>query len=446
MQKGLFMKSRFAWASALALAVLVIPQTETKAAYTNLDGIIITNGVIVMTTRSGQDAFWRQQSSSGLWDADDNRDPGDFTPGDAAMAELLQDNGYTTRMVPEKVLSYTSQFGGPTLDWLGNPIDPLQYYNGGILPTGGSGGASSNVLYSAMLVIVSGSGSSADMPPPNTNRIPIIMGEHSCFGDNTTSPPRDHSEIFLYGNKNSGNLTLGNNPGLYMTVVDPTHPIMQGIPLDEQGRVKIYRDPYPEENLHSATSSKPNYEIAWTYVDCGEGKSVPAGGLTILGRLSSNTNYVVFAVMEAGGALADTGDSASAWFGYTTAPSRLVQLFNNEGGSGNTRRGFNCLTDIGRVIFQRTCKWAMGETLTPYEPLGLIKVSQVGSKQIQLQWNGSATKNYKVLGTRNLLGPADFSNWQIVAQDIPGSNGPVSVNLDISAGPQLAFLRVTPVP
>src|SRR5207247_569042 len=82
----------------------------------------------------------------------------------------------------------------------------------------------------------------------------------------------------------------------------------------------------------------------------------------------------------------------------------------------NSRRGFNCLTDLGKVIFLRTCKWAMGETLTPYQPLGLIRVSKVGNQQIRLEWDGKAAKNYKILGTRNLFGPPDFSNWQTVAE------------------------------
>ena len=74
------------------------------------------------------------------------------------------------------------------------------------------------------------------------------------------------------------------------------------------------------------------------------------------------------------------------------------------------------------------------------------RVSKVGEQQIRLEWNGSATKNYKILGTRNLFGPADFSNWQTVAQDIPGTNGPVSATFDVSRAVQYAFLRVMPVP
>jgi hypothetical protein len=434
------MKTQFAWAGALALALTFSAQPSARADYTNSDGIVITNGVIVISTRSAQDAYWRQQSSSGLWDADDNRGPGLFSPGDAAMGELLQDYGYTVRMVPEKVLTYTQQNGEPTVYWDSQLVDPQSYYNGGP-GASGTGTSASNVLYSAMLVIISGSGSSADMPPPNTNHIPIIMGEHSCLGDSTTSPPRDHSQLFLYGNKSSGNLALSAKPGLYMKVLAPDHPIMKGIPLDAAGRVKIFRDPYPEENLHTAAPAKPNYEISWTAVDCSEGKSVPAPGLVTIGALDSNTNQVVFAVMEAGGQLADTSDAGSPWTGYTTAPNRLVHFFVNEGGSGNTRRAFNALTSWGRLIFVRTCKWAMGETLKPYQSFRILDVSQLTPQRIKVSWQGSASHNYR------LLGSTDFLDWQPIVDDIPGGvDGTVSRTLDISSGPQTLFMQVAAVP
>src|SRR6185295_1460284 len=95
-------------------------------------------------------------------------------------------------------------------------------------------------LYSAVLIIVSGSGGSADMPLVNTNRIPIIMGEHSCLGTNRANASNERSEIYLYGNKsgNSGNDTSTNAANLFMKVLAPNHPIFQGIPLDAQGRVK----------------------------------------------------------------------------------------------------------------------------------------------------------------------------------------------------------------
>lgn len=441
------MKHMSAWAGALALAVFAWSQTDTKAAYTNSDGIVISNGVVLITTRTAVDAFWRQQSSSTLWDADDAKGPGVTSPGDAAMGELLGDYGYTVRILPEEVLHYQNNNGTAALDWLGGLNNPLAYYQGGCGPSSGT----SNVLWSAMLVIMSGSGSSADMAPPNTNGIPIITGENAVLGDSTAGVPASHSELFFYGTgnatKNTSNKTSPSVDGLYMTVVDTNHPIMKGIPVDAQGRVQIFRAPYPEEALYNTPGGKPNYEISWTCSDCSPGKSIPAPGLQILGRLSSNTNQVVFAVIDAGGGLADTStDAASPWFNYTTAPARMVHFFVNEDGSGGIRRAFNALTDIGRVIFVRTCKWAMGETLAPYQPLGLIRVSQLNSSQIQLEWSGAADRNYKILGTGNLLDLGNPARWQTVAQDIPGTNGSVLVKLDISAGPQYAFLRVKPVP
>jgi len=447
------MKNRSALAGALALALTLTLPVESRATYTNDNGTIISNGVVFVTTRSASDAWWRTQASSTVYDADDPRGPGGYSPGDVKMCELLQDAGYSTRLMPEKSLSFLAFGGGsPTLYWdNATPTDPYAYYYGGGVPGGNGlsgGGTAPNELYSAVLIIISGSGGSADMPIVNTNRIPIIMGEHSCLGTNRANASNERSEIYLYANKSSGNNTQTNSANLYMKVVNPNHPIMQGIPLDAQGRVKMYRDPYPEELLHGpraegVAAGKLNYEVAWTVVNTAT--SIPAPGLDILGRLDSDQNQVVFAVMEAGGALASTvEDPEHPWFGRSTAPSRLVQLFVNEGGNGNSRRAFNCLSDIGKVIFIRTCKWAMGETLTPYQPLGLIRVSKVGAQQIRLEWDGRASTNYKILGTRSLFGASDVSNWQTVAEDIHGVDGPVSATFDISGAVQSAFLRVTP--
>jgi hypothetical protein len=129
-----------------------------------------------------------------------------------------------------------------------------------------------------------------------------------------------------------------------------------------------------------------------------------------------------------------------------SAPSRLVHLFVNERGSGESRRAFNCLTDLGKVIFIRTCKWAMGESLQPYQGLGYIQVSKLSGSQIQLAWTGTSTKNYKIIGSTSLLTPT--RDWQTVAQDVPGVDAPslTIAKLDISTAPQYAFLSVTPVP
>jgi hypothetical protein len=427
------MRNRFALASTFALAITLLGSADSQAAYTNSDGIIITNGVVLITTRTAIDAFWRQQSTSSLWDADDAPGPGTFSPGDAQMGELLEDYGYSVRMVPERVLWWT------TTDWLGNPTWPLTYYQGG----GGPSSTTSNVLWSAMLVIMSGSGSSGDMAPPNTNGIPIITGEHTTLGDSTTAPG-SHAELFLYSNKKSGNITItgGNgitgNPGLYMRVWATNHPIMQGIPLDSQNRVQIFRDPYPEETLHNARGGKSNYEISWTGVDINQGASVPAPGLTVIGTLDAPyTNQVVFSVLDAGAHLApDTSDAVSPWSGYTTAPSRLVHFFVNEGGSGNCRRSFNALTAWGRIIFVRTCKWAMGETLSPYQGFKIIDMGQISPSRIKLTWQDSLKHNYRIDGT------TDFKHWLPIVDSITNQ----SRTLDISSAPQALYLRVAAFP
>jgi hypothetical protein len=315
---------------------------------------------------------------------------------------------------------------------------------------GGAGGptrpADSNALYSAQLVIVSGSGSSFDMPPPNTNGIGIIIGEHTIVANAIRNQP---ASVYMYdGAGSTGDDSSSTYPAdpytLYMKVTPAgkTHPILQGIPLDSEDRVKIWRDPYPEENAHVPSGGKPNWRYSWLRVNLSTA-TVPAG-TTVLGVQANATNYAVFAVTDKGGEIALVDDPRHPWFGQTTAPSRIVHFFVNERGSGDSRRAFNNLSDIAKVIFIRACKWAMGEDLQPYQPLGLIRISMLGSSQIRLAWDGTATKNYKIVGTTDLLAP--MKSWQTVAEDIAGVNGEVAVTLDISGGPQYAFLRVLPVP
>lgn len=427
------MKNRICKASLFALAL-----------FTSVPAWALTNGVIVISTRSGSDALYRQISSSTLYDADDFQGPGAFSPGDAAMATLLQDYGYVTRLVPEWLLRWDAY--DPAGIYSAYLPDPGFWYGGGGGPTKPG---DTNANAAAQLVIISGSGSSSDMPPPNTNGIPIMMGEHSCLGDVSLS---GQSSIFMYGNKtgNSGNDTgTSVGPDQYMLVLQTNHPIMQGIPIDSQGRVKIWRDPYPEEDAHRpAGVSKLNYKYSWTAVDIAPGKATVPAGTTVIGVRFAATNRAVFAVTEAGGAIADTSAILTPWVGVTTAPSRLVHIFVNEHGSGDSRRAFNALTDMGRLIFVRACKWAMGEELKPYQPLGLIRVSLVAPAQIQLSWDGLPEKNYKILGSATLAGPDNFSHWQTVAEDIRGlaSPAPTIAKLDISGGPPYAYLRVMPVP
>src|SRR5437867_5494071 len=185
------MKTRLPAAGTVALTAFL--------ASTPLSSQAITNGVIVISTRSATDAHWRITSSSGLWDADDNKGPGVLSPGDAAMASLVQDYDYVTRVVPEKML--WPDLADPLAFY--TELNPEFYYGGGGGPTRPT---DTNELYAASLVIVAGSVSSADMPPPNTNGIPIMMGEHSCLGDVALL---GNSSIWMYSNKanNSGNQT-----------------------------------------------------------------------------------------------------------------------------------------------------------------------------------------------------------------------------------------------
>lgn len=395
------MKNRFVWASAVALAVTVSSQVQTMA---------ITNGVILITTRRSQDTLFGT-------DYTDERGPGVCSPGDVAMAELLGDYGYSCRMALDVQLNpYYATPGDPTL-YL-TPVNPNLTPN---------------------LIIMSGSSGGADMPPISTNGIGVMVGDHTALSDSARGTV---GSVFMYKNGSASDGPNADTSGQYMKVLLPNHPIMQGIPLDAQGRVKLFRDAYPEENAHipvggnlNVLPSRYNVPIQWV--------TNAAPGTQIIGVLDNNTNRACFAVMDVGGEYADP----SFWTGY--ASNRLVHLFINENGSGNARRAFLWLTDIGRVVFVRAAKWAMGETLTPYVPLGVIQTSMVSPNKIKLEWAGSAAKNYKVLGTVNILGASDASNWQTVVQDIPGIDpgvGPTSVKLDIANGPQYAFLRVMPVP
>lgn len=386
-------KQQFLWAGALALAVTVSSQLELVAQ--------VENGVILISTRKNQDLSW---STGDAWE---QMGPGQASQGDVAMAALLGDHGYSCRIAldgelnPDRVNPYLQTFGDPDFYIYGDNPD-----------------------FNVRLVIVSGSGSSSDAPPVASSGVPVMCGEHVVLGDRADRV----GSIYMYSNDPAS--SDGNYPdsGQYMKVLAPDHPIMQGIPLDAEGRVKIVRDPYPEENAHIPPGGKPNFEYNFPlqWVD----NAAPA--TTVLGVLDTAPDRSCFAVADIGGALADG----------STATVRLVHMFCNEGGSGNSRRCFNALTDIGRVLFVRTAKWAMGETLTPYQPLGVVTASLVGDQEIQITWPGSATRNYKILGTANLTGPLNFSNWQTVVQDIPGVDGTVSQNLNIAGGPQVAFLRV----
>ena len=243
-----------------------------------------------------------------------------------------------------------------------------------------------------MLLIVSGSGGSGDAPPPTqTNGIPMMVGEHVVLGNRNDRP----GSIHMYNNgTQSSDLTQAQTTNKYMKVVAPNHPIMQGIPLDAQGRVKIWRDKLPEEAKYIPIGGRDNYTFRW----CLQLVTNAAPGTTILGVLDEDPSRACFAVNDIGGLLAD-----NLTLGFAeTNQIRLVHMFVNEEGSNSPRRDFNSLTDIGRVIWLRAAKWAMGETLEPYQGLGLIDVSLVGPQLIQLSWQGHANRSYKIIGIADL--------------------------------------------
>jgi hypothetical protein len=444
----MIMKSRFVWAGALALAIGAISQVASQAAYTNLNGTVITNGTIIVTTRAAGDGHFFLQSSSTIDDMDDNRGSG-YSPGDAAMGELLMDNGYSVKLLPDKALCTlnTSSSGGAVLDVFGSPENPQLYYDG---HSGPANTASYNELLTPMLVVISGSGSSKDVAPPNTNGIPIVCGESAVIGATDSGPsgatPASHASLGFYSHRSVGNRVDPVADGLYMRVLNPTHPIMQGIPLDAQNRVQIWRKPYPDENAHVLTpGGLPNYQISWCCANVASGQSIPAPGLNIIGVLDTATNQVVLAVIERGGGLGDmTQDALNPWFNYTVAPSRIVHMFVNEQGGNFTRRCFNCLTVWGRILFVRACQWAMEENLQPFQGLGVIDVGLVSPSTVRLGWTGSIHHNYRIDGTASLINPS----WTPIVDSIVNNGDGVRVTrtLNMASAPQAVFMRVAQLP
>jgi hypothetical protein len=112
----------------------------------------------------------------------------------------------------------------------------------------------------------------------------------------------------------------------------------------------------------------------------------------------------------------------------------------NEQGSGGPRRVFNTVTDLGRVLFLRAAKWAMGETLQPYQGFNIIDVTPAGAQAIKLSWQGSVKHSYTVQAS------ADLSTWQTLTGDVTGTDGALSRTLNIAAAPQTLYLRVARLP
>jgi hypothetical protein len=382
------MKKRYAWASALALAVTVAYPVRTMA---------LTNGVIMIATRAPQDTTFGSDHIA------DPKGPGMVTPGDVAMATLLCDHGYSCRIILDTLLGTKG---------IENGFEPPASY---LQPA--------DTNFAIGLVIMSGSSASADTPPPPEG-IPVMMGEHVCLGNRTDRP----GSIFMYNGQNSSDPNETTTPAVskYMKVVAPNHPIMQGIPLDGQGRVKIFRERYPEEESHVPAGGKKNYEFRW----CTQAVADAAAATTVLGVLDGAEDRACFGVAEKGGVLAN---------GQTT-PVRLVHMFVNENGSGGSRREFLALTEWGRILFVRAAKWAMEEELPPLESFRILDVTNLGGQRIKLSWQGSGRHNYRIMGS------LDGMTWRTAVDDIVGVAGVVDRTLDISDAPAALFLQVRALP
>src|SRR5688572_760853 len=121
------MKHGLTWAVVLTLAAAVTSPSTTAAA---------TNGVILISTRFAQDSQTSTEYVTAEWG------PGMVTPGDVAMGNLLADNGYSFRLVLDRLLEpVNAQAWGQDPAIFTEPTDP------NLAP---------------MLIILSGSSASAD--------------------------------------------------------------------------------------------------------------------------------------------------------------------------------------------------------------------------------------------------------------------------------------------
>jgi hypothetical protein len=279
------------------------------------------------------------------------------------------------------------------------------------------------VNFEINLVIWSGSSASADVPAP-PGGIPLMMGEHVTLGNRTDRT----GSIFMYNGQDSSDPNESSSPAAtkYMRVLQPAHPIFEGIPLDPDNRIRIFREPYPGEELHVPEGGKPNYEYRW----CTQAAADAAAGTTVLGVLDGAEDRACFAVTDAGGQLAN-GE---------TSEVRRVHMFTNENGSGGSRRVFLALTPLARLLFVRAAQWAIGEELTPYQPLRIRDATSDSPGQVRVSWDGSSNSLYQVHAS------ADIRNWQSVVGDIPGIEGVMNRTLDVSGVSGPVFLQVAALP
>ncbi|HPP00341.1 MAG TPA: hypothetical protein PLX83_07055 [bacterium] len=255
-------------------------------------------------------------------------------PGDIAMQILLQDNGISARVVPDK------SFYDPAV--LGDIWEDMD----------------TGETHTVDLVILSGSSGSSDVPdvqPLFQQEIPIMMGEHVCLAEEGRP-----GSIKMYQGTSTGHGELRNNEIRQIKIVNKEHPITQGIATDAEGFVQVFRDPYPSEGLFTGWfNTVPKQIIArdGLYENRLALGSVTdkAAGTVILAEIPieyapSESMRACLAVIEKGALLADG----------TPAPARMVHWMSNEEGSGGPHRNFLALNATGRTLFIRACRWAMG--------------------------------------------------------------------------------------
>lgn len=255
-------------------------------------------------------------------------------PGDIAMQILLQDNGFSARVVPDK------SFYDPSV--LGDVWDDVD----------------TGEAHKVDLAILSGSSGSSDVPdvqPLFQQAIPIMMGEHVCLAEEAKP-----GSIKMYKGAGTGHGELENSDIRKIQIVNKDHPITQGIATDAEGFVQVFRDPYPAEGLFTGWfNSVPKQIIARDGLYENRLALGPvadkADGTVILAEIPvefapAEGMMVCLAVVEKGGILADG----------TAAPARMVHWMTNEEGSGGPHRNFLALNETGRTLFIRACRWAMG--------------------------------------------------------------------------------------
>jgi len=221
-----------------------------------------------------------------------------------------------------------------------------------------------------------------------TNGVPIMSGEHTCLSDRSSRA----QNLYMYKNGGESSDAYGPGAGQYMKVLAPNHPIMQAFRSIHRARASKSSAMHMQRRMR--TCRKAATPITAT--------ATPSSGLAMRPRPQPSWAYwtpTPSARASRSPMLAGNCQTAAR------RDARRVHFFVCEGGGGETRRCFNALSDLGRVIFVRAAKWAMGESLEPYRSVGIIDVTQVSPARIKVSWSATADKSYKLLGTANLKRP-----------------------------------------